>query len=196
MECRSLVIQRQCVTSTLYSGIEYPVRQFERPDPPAYSAGHFIDRKPVSGDRVPKPEKADAVDRPVIGGCGRRWRCIVAVEYLPPDGVIFSAVIVFVCGSRQPIQIDLIVGLDEALVENEAYHHSNGEGAAAKAKPKYLVFVAPVIPADEFVDVDDIPFQAVAESAPKHRERFEAGSAHAIIVEGHLIRTGQIDRIK
>ena len=96
--------------------------------------------------------------------------------------------VIFVRRPGQAIQLKVVVGLNETLIENEAHHHPNRERSAAKSKAKYLVVIAMVISANEFVDVDDVAFQPIAKSAAKNRQRFEARCADAIVVEGHLIR--------
>ena len=120
----------------------------------------------------------------------------ILVKDFPPDRMISAAVIILVRCRCEAMKLDLVVGRDKALVENETGYHANGEGATAEAEAENLVGVALPVPADELVDVDDVAPQSDAEGAAEDGERFETRRANSVVIERNLIGTREIQRLE
>src|SRR5436190_24256146 len=80
----------------------------------------------------------------------------------------------------------------EALVQDQPAHHAHREGAAAKSETEDFVAIIPIVATNEFVEIDDVALQPPSERATQNCEREEGRRPYAIIIEGHLIRTGKI----
>src|ERR1700738_3556738 len=110
--------------------------------------------------------------------------------------MILAAPIILERCRRQPIQVKFVGGLNESLIKNQARDDTDGERAATEAEAKNLIVFVLIIAADKFINIDDVAFQSIAESAAQNRERFEARSPYAIIIKRHLIRIRQIKRVE
>ena len=110
--------------------------------------------------------------------------------------MVALAAILPVGGDRFLIELDLVVGGYQTLIEYQADDDTDGEGAATEAEAVDIVAVAVVVAAGEFVDVDDIPLQAEAERAAKNRPRLERRGADAVVVECDLVISRQVQRFE
>ena len=124
--------------------------------------------------------------------------------------VVMCAATVLLGRSRRREQ-DLLSGLGvrphETLFQNKPGQHANGEGAAAEAKSKNLVVFGDdalalvfglgfVIPAQEFVETQNVAVEAEPERAAEDRRRLERRCADAVVVNRNLIRLRQVDGLE
>src|SRR5438034_1056616 len=116
-------------------------RDFERPDPLTDAVRHLIDWKTIRRDGVPQAQKAD--DRYVAPRRCPRLRGLVPAQPLldllddeAPVRMEMLLVIVPVRSPRQPVELGFrdVPGRNEPLIDDQADHHPDGEGAAAETE--------------------------------------------------------------
>jgi hypothetical protein len=112
------------------------------------------------------------------------------------SGMEFGVSISPIGSSCFPIQFRLGLILSQPLVSNQVRCDLDGERTSTKAGPKYLIILGVAIPADEFVEIPHIPFQAVAEHPCDDRERLERRAADSIVVKNLVIGPRHIEGFK
>jgi hypothetical protein len=57
--------------------------------------------------------------------------------------------------------------------QDQTRDHADREGATPEAEAEDVIIVVPVIPADEFVGIDDVALQVIAERRTEQCQRLE-----------------------
>ncbi|MGY4423594.1 hypothetical protein ACVWY2_006043 [Bradyrhizobium sp. JR6.1] len=210
MEGRALIVERQRMPCPLDLRAENPVRQLERPHPVGDAACHLVDRQAIGRDGVPD---ADELDRWHRLPCDLRIRLVAlkavqhrhkdvvaqrAEQHLDaPDRVVARGPVRAIGFHRAVVQFGFGAGDDQALIEDECGERAHGECAAAESEQVDLrIVLVVVVAADEFVGIQDIALEAVAEGAAEQRERDEGRRADAVIILGGLRVALQIQRLE
>jgi hypothetical protein len=204
-----LVVECQRVTGAADPRRDPAVLGEHRPDPALPAARQFVHRQPVGSHGVPDAEELD------VGPQGaRRIERRLAAQRLPgrqepvthPAAELHRPRVRETIGAvrtvgpqRQPTKLGLAVGLHESDVGHQRGEHPGGVGPAAEAErvdavaTRRVVGIDPIRPAQEHVEVEDVPLQAVAEGATEDRQGLEPRSAHAVVVQRHLVAGGEVE---
>src|SRR5690349_10645535 len=139
------------------------------------AARHFVDRHAIGCHRVPNADKPD-LDVPA-NDLGRiRGAELVAyplVRRFELQMMIAIPAIGAIGRTREAVQFDFIVSLDEALAVDQTHHDPDREGAAAESKAKQFVIVVAIVAAGKFIEGYHIAPQAETESTAEDRHRLE-----------------------
>ena len=178
------------------------IGKLERNDPPADPSRHLVHRQAIGGHRIPHPHEADVFGLAIVAlvVLDREEEVAngpVPVLWMPGQQSMVALGAVLPVG-RDGLLVELafVVGGHKALVENQADDDADRKCAAAEAEAVEVVAFVLVVAACKFVDVDDVPFQAKAERAAKDRPRLECRSADAVVVEGDMVVSRKVQRLK
>src|SRR5450631_4245807 len=178
MKRRSLLVERERLAGARDAlAVERVAWKFQRPDPLADAARHLIQWRAVRSNGVPDANEANLSHLAIVGlvvilrqkQVAHRTEKILDV----PNGVVPLAPVLPVGRVRLLVERRFILSGDQALIENQADHDADREGATAETESVDIVGVGAIIAARKFVDVDNIPLQAEAERAAKNCPRLE-----------------------
>jgi hypothetical protein len=101
-----------------------------------------------------------------------------------------------ICRRGLFLQLGLGLVRNETLIEYQGDDDSDRESAAAESKSEYFVLLGLVVSADKFVEIEDIALESPSERTAQNGKRLEGRRADAVVVDGNLVRGGQIDRFE
>ena len=174
--------------------------KLEWPDPFADASGQFIDRRPVRRNRVPETEKRDLdvlrLDLDFGNGVALEQASDPTDQgFHAPSRLEFFLSIGAVGKLGVSVEFFVSIALHEALAQRQPCDYPHRVGAAAEPKSIYSV-AGLVVPAQKFIERQNVSPQSPAKCASEDCKRLESRCAYAVVVAGDLIAVRKIETFK